>query len=129
MQNPTCPPEGSVFGFNFKFPRRHYGQIHPCVVIGVKPLPTGAYSVLALPISHKEPNLHEPRLRIPLEERVLIGLDYQEQYVYYTCSGFFELPIGARLIEGLGKAHIGQASEAFWREARGRFLESQRTGH
>lgn len=128
MHIPVRPPEGSVFGFNFRFPGKNFGQTHPCLVIGVKPLPFGGHKVMALPISHKEPLVHEPRLRIPLEERTRIGLDYQEQYVFYSCVGFFDLPSGARLIQGLGKAYVGQASEEFWKEARSRFLEYRETG-
>lgn len=128
MQHPIRPSEGSVFGFNFKFPGKHYGQIHPRIVVAVRPEAGGKYSVIALPISHKEPLLHEPRLRIPLEERVRIGLDFQEQYVYYSSVGLFQLPTGAKLIQGLGKSYIGQASEAFWREAKSRFIEHKNTG-
>lgn len=128
MKSPLPPALGSVFGFDFIFPPKKYTQVHPGLIFGAKMLPDGRCQVLVLPISHKDPAIHEPRLLIPPLERSNMGLDYQQQYVYYSRLGKFILPEASRMIHRLGKAYIGQASDSFWKEAKSRFLEFRKTG-
>lgn len=128
MKSPLPPALGSVFGFPFVFPPKTDIEVHPGLIIGVRMIGEGKCQVLALPISHKDPRLHEPRLPIPAVERNLIGLDYQQQYVYYSRVAKFVLPEESRLIHGLKRAYIGQASGGFFQEAKSRFLECRKTG-
>ncbi|WYK04390.1 hypothetical protein DWF04_015365 [Cereibacter sphaeroides f. sp. denitrificans] len=119
---------GAVYGFGFTFAPKKHQEVHPGLVIGIKELDGSRVQVLALPISHKDPLRGEPHLVIPLQERINIGLDPQQQCVYYSRFGMFTMPGAARKLMKLDAYYVGNASSAFWKEARDRFLEHRKDG-
>ena len=122
------PPEpGDVYGLPFIFPGKTKPQVHPGLVFAVNVLSPSRAAVLALAISHKDTIRHEPALKVPQLERLAIGLDDQQQYVFYSFRAQFVLPGQASRIHGLDKTYIGRASDEFWKYARDAFLEYRRT--
>lgn len=121
------PRQGAVYGFNFVFPPKTHGEVHPGIVVAVKQLQAGKCVVIALPISHKEPRLHEPCIVVPMRERLHIGLDLQHQHVFYGYWGKFVLPAEVRKLGGLNRYCVGEASAEFFREVSDRWREEMRS--
>lgn len=120
------PKPGDVYGFGFVFAPQKFEDIHPGLILGIKP-EERRLLVISVPFSHKDPEKDESVLDLPVFEARQAGLDIIPQYLFFEHTRIFDMKRDVRFLRGLETRFVGTVSREFLQSARTILLEGVRS--